>query len=144
MINDTNADPSFSTDPLANEPAQPGPSVRDPIVSLDSSATPINLFPINDSSTKSSAIQTVQTYLTNQAQMIQLDLTVILPGLIQGEVHIQYAQLAQEIGTQISLIQEKAFRLTRDQDDPMLPSCEEDENEGSRGCGKQFTKHSYN
>jgi hypothetical protein len=144
VIDDTNADPSLSTNLLANEPAQPGPSVHDPIVSLDSSATPINLFPISDSSTKSSAIQTVQTYLTHQAQMIQSDLTAILPGLIQGEVYIQCAQLAQEISTQISLIQEKAFRPTGDQADLMLPFCEENENAGSRGHGKQFAKHSYN
>ena len=50
----------------------------------------------------------------------------------------------QEIGTQISSIWEEAFRPTGDQDDPMLPSCEEGENEGSRGCGNQLVKHSYN
>jgi hypothetical protein len=144
VINDTNANPSLSTDPLPNEPAQPGPPVHDPIVSLDSSATPINSFPISDSSTKLSAIQTVQTYLTHQAQMIQLHLTAILPGLIPGEVCIQCTQLAQEIGTQISLIQEEAFRPTGDQNDAMFPFCEEGKNKGRRGHGKQFTKHSYN
>ena len=144
MIDDTNADPSLSTDLLPNEPAQPGPPVHDPIVSLDSYATPIDSFPISDSSTKSSAIQTVQSYLTHQAQTIQSHLTAILPGLIQGEVHIQCAQLVQEIGTQISLIWEEAFRPAGDQDDPMLPSCEEGENKGSRGHGNWFAKRSYN
>ena len=124
VINDTNADPSLSTDPLPNEPAQLGPPVHDPIVFLDSSATPIDSFPISNSSTKLSAIQTVQSYLTHQAQMIQSHLTAILPGLIQGEVCIQCTQLVQEIGTQISSIWEEAFRSAGDQDDPMLPSCE--------------------
>jgi hypothetical protein len=129
---------------LPNEPAQPGPPVHDPIVFLELSAIPINSFSVSDSSTKSSAIQTVQTYLTHQAQMIQLHLTAILPGLIQGEVCIQCTQLVQKIGTQISLIREEAFRPAGDQDDLMLPTCEEGENEGSRGRGKWFAKRSYN
>ena len=144
VIDDTNADPSLSTDLLPSEPAQPGPPVRDPIVSLDSSGTPIDSFPISDSSTKLLAIQTVQSYLTHQAQTIQSHLTAILPILIQGEVCIQCAQLAQEIGTQMSSIWEEAFRPAGDQDDPMLPSCEEGENEGSRGHGNWFAKRSYN
>ena len=144
VIDDTNADPSLSTDLPPNEPAQSGPPVHDSIVSLDSSATPINSFSVSGSSTKLSAIQTVQSYLTHQAKMIQLHLTAILPGLIQGEVCIQCTQLVQKIGTQISSIQEEAFRPAGDQDDLMLPSCEEGENEGSRGCGNEFTKHSYN
>ena len=57
-----------------------------------------------DASPRVSAIQTVQTYLTHQAQAIQSHLTTILPGLIQGEVCTQCTQLAQEIGEQISSI----------------------------------------
>ena len=109
--------PTFNSDPLPNEPAQPGP-VRGPTVS---------------------PIQTVQTFLT---QTIQSNLTVILPGLIQGEVRIQCAQLALEIGSQISSIREEV--ITGDLDDPMLPSCEEGENEGSRGRGKRSARRSYN
>jgi hypothetical protein len=90
-----------------------------------------------------SAIQTVQTYLTHQAQTIQSHLTTILPSLIQGEVRIQCAQLAQEIGAQISSIREEVI-LTGDQDDPMLPFREEDVNGARRGHRKRFTRHSYN
>ena len=50
----------------------------------------------------------------------------------------------QEIGTQIPSIREEAFRPAEDQDDLMLPSCEEGENKGSRGHGNRFAKHSYN
>lgn len=111
-----------NSDPLPNEPPQPGPPVHDPAVS---------------------PIQTVQTYLT---QMIQSNLTAILPGLVQGEVRMQCAQIAQQIGTQISSIREEVIRPTGDPDDPMLPSCEEDkgENEGSRGRGKRSARRSYN
>ena len=63
----------------------------------------------------------------------------MIPSLIQGEVCIQCTQLSQEIGAQISSIQEEVG----DQDDLMLPSCKENENEGSRGHGKQFTRLSY-
>jgi hypothetical protein len=75
---------------------------------------------------------------------MQSNLTAILPGLVQGEVRIQCAQLAQEIGSQISLIRQEAMRPTGDLDDPMLPSCEEGENEGSRGRGKQSVRRSHN
>ena len=107
-----------------------------------SPATPTNASPVSDSSTRLSAIQTVQNYLTCQAQAIQLHLTVVLPGLVQGEVCTQCAQLAQEIGAQISLIQEELIRPTGDQDDPMLSSSEE--NKGGRGHGKQPLRHSCN
>ena len=151
--------------PPLNEPAQPEPPVPGPTVSptavdvaymapllsisrsthnpadMDTSspslpATPTNASPV-DSSTRLSAIQTVQTYLAHEAQAIQSHLTAVLPGLIQGEVHTQCAQLAQEIGAQISSIREELFTSTGDQDDPMLPSREEDGNEDSRGRGKQ-------
>jgi hypothetical protein len=108
------------SDPLPNEPTQPGLPVHGPTVS---------------------SIQTIQTFLT---QTIQSNLTAILPGLIQGEVRIQCAQLAQEIGTQISSIRDEVIRPTGDPDDPMLPSCEEGEIEGSRGRDKQSTRRSYN
>ena len=95
--------------------------------------TPTDASPISDSSTRLSAIQTVQTYLSHQTQTIQSHLTAVLPGLIQGEVRIQCGQLAQEIGAQISSIQEEVINPIEDQDDPMLPSSE-GENEGSRRC----------
>ena len=110
-----------------------------------SPATPMNAFSIHDSSTRISAIQTVQTYLTQQAQVIQSHMTSILPGLIQGEVRTQCTQLAQDIGAQISSIQEEVVKPSGNQDDPMLPSSEEGENKGgSRGHGKQSTRHRYN
>ena len=104
--------------------------------------TPTNASPVNNSSTRLSAIQTVQHYSTHQAQAIQSHLTAVLPSLIQGEVHTQCTQLAQEIGAQISSIQEELIRPTGDQDDLMLSSSEE--NKGSRGHGKQPLRHSCN
>jgi hypothetical protein len=104
-----------------------------------SPATPTNASPVSDSPPKWSAIQTVQTYITHQTQVIQSHLTAALPGLIQGEVRTQCAQLAQEIGDQISSIREEVIRPTGDQDDLMLPSSEEDENRGSRGRDKRTT-----
>ena len=71
-----------------------------------------------------------------------MHLTAVLPSLVQGEVRTQCAQLAQEIGAQISSIQEELIRPTGDQDDLMLSSSEE--NEGSRGHGKQPSRHSCN
>ena len=114
---------TFNPDPLPNEPAQPGPPVRDPAIS---------------------PIQTIQTYLTHQAQTVQSNLTAILPGLIQEEVRIQCAQVAKTIDTQISSLREEVVGPTGDPDDPMLPSGEEGENEGSRGHGKRSARHSYN
>ena len=72
--------------------------------------------------------------------MIQSHLIAALPGLIQGEVRTQCAQIAQEIAAQISSIREEFNGPTGDQDDPMLPSNEEGENEGSRGRGKQSVR----
>jgi hypothetical protein len=106
-----------NSDPLPNEPAQPGLPVRGPTVS---------------------PTQTIQTFV---AQTIQTILPEILPGLIQGEVRIQCAQLAREIGTQISLIRDKAIGPTGDPDDPMLPS---GEIKGSRGGDKRSARRSYN
>ena len=144
VIDDTNANPSLSTDPLPNKPAQPGPPVCDPIASLDSSAPLLIHSPSATHPQNCQLFKQSKSYLTHQAQTIQSHLTAILPGLIQAEVRIQCAQLAQEIGTQISLIWEEAFRPAGDQNDPMLPSCEEGENEGSRGHGNWFAKRSYN
>jgi len=109
-----------NSDPLPNESAQPGLPVRGPTVS---------------------PIQTVQTFLT---QTIQTILPEILPSLIQGEVRIQCAQLAQEIGTQISSIRDEVIRPTGDPDEPMSPSCEEGEIEGSRGRDKRSARCRYN
>jgi len=81
---------------------------------------------------------TIQTFV---AQTIQTILPEILPGLIQGEVRIQCAQLAQEIGTQISSIRDEAIGPTGDPDDPMLPS---GEIKGSRGGDKRSARRSYN
>jgi hypothetical protein len=134
--------PTFNSDPLPNEPAQPGP-VRGPTVSPPTFNAdrlpnePAQPGPVRGPTV--SPIQTVQTFLT---QTIQSNLTAILPGLIQGEVRIQCAQLALEIGSQISSIREEV--ITGDLDDPMLPSCEEGENEGSRGRGKRSARRSYN
>lgn len=106
---------------------------------LASPAIPTNASPVSDSSTRVSAIQTVQTYLTHQAQAIQSHLTTILPGLIQGEVRTQCTQLAQEIGGQISSIREEFNRHTGDQDDPML----EVENRGSSRRGEQSRRNHH-
>lgn len=104
-----------------------------------SPAHPTITLPVSDSSTRLSAIQTVQTYLTSQTHAIQSHLTAVLPGLIQGEVRTQCTQLAQEIGAQILSIREEVNRSSGDQDDPMLPS-DDGENEGSRGRGKRSTR----
>jgi len=109
-----------------------------------SPVTPTNASPVRDSSTRLSAIQTVQSYLTQEAQAIQSNLVAVLPGLIQAEVRTHCAQLAQEIGAQISSIREEVIRHTGDQDDPMLPSSEEGENEDSRGRGKRSARYSRN
>lgn len=99
-------------------------------------------IPVRDLSTRLSAIQTVQTYiLTHEAQAIQSHLTAVLPGLIQGEVRTQYAQLAQEIGAQISSIREEVIRSTGDQDDPMSSSNEGDQD--SREHGKRSSGRSH-
>jgi len=161
----------FNSDPPSTEPAQPGPPVPDltvsptaidvaytappinlpmhnladmPFTNRSSSASPATPTPIRNSPTRLSAIQTVQTYLTHQAQTIQLHLTAVLPGLIQEQVCTQCAQLAQEISAHISSIWEEVIRPTGDQDDPMLPSSEEGVNKGSRGCSKQSARSSYN
>ena len=86
---------------------------------------------ISDSSTRSSAIQTVQSYLAHQAQEIQSHLTAVLPDIIQREVRAQCAQL---IGNQISSIREELNRPIGDQDDPMLPSSAEGDNEAAETC----------
>lgn len=160
----------FSSGLPPNEPAQPGPPVPDSTVSLTAvDAAPLHFHPpinpptqnladtssssppaspttstnassVSDSSTRLSAIQTVQTYLTHEAQAIQSHLTAVLPGLIQVEVRAQCAQLAQEIGSQISSIRAEVIKPTRDQDDLMLPSDEEGENEDSRGRSKRSAK----
>jgi hypothetical protein len=109
-------------------------------------ASPTHAPPaVSDSSTRLSAIQTVETYLNHQTQAIQSHLTAVLPGLIQEEVRTQCAQLAQEIGAQISSIQKEVISPTGpgDQDDPMLPFSEEVENEGSRGHGKRSARRHY-
>ena len=152
---------SFSG-PSPNEPAQSGPPVPGPTVSSTTVGAdyiappqfhppiihpPINLpthnpadtTSVSDSSTRLSAIQTVQTYLTQQAQEIRSHLTAVLSSLVQGEVCTQCTQLAQEIGAQISSIREEVIRPTGDQDEPMLSSSEE--NEGSRRRGKQSLRH---
>jgi len=162
----------FNSDPPPTEPAQPGPQVPDltvlptaidvvytvppinlpmhnladmPSTNRSSSASPATPTPISNSPTRLSAIQTVQTYLTHQAQTIQLHLTAVLTGLIQEEVCTQCAQLAQEISAYISSIWEEVIRPTGDQDDPMLPSSEEEGvNKDSRGCSKQSARSSYN
>ena len=101
-------------------------------------------IPVRDSSTRLSAIQTVQTYITHEAQAIQSHLTAVLPGLIQGEVRTQLAQLAQEIGAQISSIREEVIRSTGDQDYPMSSSNKESENQDSREHGKRCSGRSHN
>jgi hypothetical protein len=139
-------DPTVSQIALDADMAPLSPSTHNPADTSTSSpaspATPTNAFPVRDSSTRLTAIQTVQTYLTNEAQAIQSHLTAVLPGLIQGEVRTQCAQLAQEIGAQISSIRKEVFTPTRDQDDPMSPSREEGENEDSRGRGKRSARRS--
>ena len=135
---------------FSNEPAHPapGPSVsptadapyNPPSTSSSSPAspaTPTNASPVNDLSTRLPAIQTVQTYLTHQAEAVQSHLIAVLPGLVQEEVRLQCVQLAQEIGAQISSIREELIRPIGDQDDPMLSSSEEGQNEGSRGRAKR-------
>ena len=103
-----------NSDPLPNEPVQPGLPVCGPTVSP------------------------IQTFV---AQTIQMILPEIPPGLIQGEVRIQCAQLAQEIGTQISSIRDEAIGPTGDPDDPMLPS---GGIKGSRGGDNRSARCSYN
>ena len=125
-------------------PATPSPATptyASPV--SDSSTMPTYASPVSDSSTRLSAIQTVQTYLAHEAQAIQSHLTTVLPSLIQGEVHIQCSQLAQEIGDQISSIREEFNRHTGDQDDPMLPSSEEGENRGSRRRGERSRRNHH-
>ena len=85
-------------------------------------------------------MQTVQSYLTHETRSIQSHLTAVLPGLIQGEVRTQCAQLAQEIGAQITSIRKEVFTPTGDQDDPMSPSREEGENEDRRGRDKRSAR----
>jgi hypothetical protein len=98
--------------------------------------------PFGDPSTRLSAMQTVQTYLTQETQAIQTHLTTVLPGLIQKEVHTQCSHLAQEISGQISSLRKEVLRPTGDQDDPMSSSIEEGENEDSSGRGKRSARHS--
>ena len=147
----------FNSDPPPDEPARP--TVSPTLVnlpthnladtpstnssSLASPATLTNASPVSDSSTSLPAIRTVQAYLAHQAQLIQSHLTGVLPGLIREEVRTQCTQLAEGIGAQISSIREEVIRPTGDQDDPMLPSGEEGENEGSRGRGKRSARRSY-
>jgi hypothetical protein len=136
----------FNSGPPPTEPAQPGPvsGPTDSPTTVDSSpaspATLTNASPIRDSSTRLSAIQTVQSYLNHEAEAIRSHLTDVLPGLIRGEVRTQCTQLAQEIGVQIQSIREELIRPTGDQDDPMLPSSEEGENRDSRGRGKRSAR----
>jgi hypothetical protein len=122
------------------------PSTHNPEdMSTSSPASPTTLTnssPIRDSSTRPSAIETVQNYLNHEAQAIQLHLTAVLPSLIQGEVRAQCAQLAQEIGAQISSIRKEVCTPTDDQDDPILLSQEEGENKDSRGHGKRSARYS--
>jgi len=120
--------PSPTVSPTAVDNPADMPSTSSPSLP----ASPATPSPISNSSTGLSAIQTVQSYLTHQAQEIQSHLTAALPDLIQGEVRTQCAQLAQEIGNQISLIREELIRPIGDQDDPMLPSSAEGER-GERG-----------
>jgi hypothetical protein len=137
--------PSPSVSPTADAPYNP--PINPPINPADmpstsssspaSPAIPTNASPVNDSSTRLPAIQTVQTYLTHQAEAVQSHLIAVLPGLVQEEVRLRCVQLAQEIGAQISSIREELIRPIGDQDDPMLSSSEEGENEGSRGRAKQ-------
>ena len=133
---------AFNSGPPLNEPAQNEHPVADPTVSpkpmspsthnpedmsTSSPASPTTLTnssPVRDSSTRRSAIETVQNYLNHEAQAIQLHLTAVLPSLIQREVHAQCAQLAQEIGAQISSIRKEVCTPTDDQDDPILLSQE--------------------
>ena len=93
-----------------------------------------NPSPIIDSSTRSSTLQTVQSYLNHE---LLSHLTSILPGLVQGEVRAQCAQLGQVISDQIESLRAEAIRPTGDQDDPMLPSGED---EDSRGRGKRSAR----
>jgi hypothetical protein len=139
----------FNSGPPPTEPAQPGTPVSGPTVNpADTSsssppaspATLTNASPIGDSSTKVSAIQTVQSYLNHEVEAIRSHLTADLPGLIRGEVRTQCTQLAQEIGAQIQSIREELIRPTGDQDDPMLPSSEDGENGDSRGRGKRSAR----
>ena len=97
--NNNPSDLAYTNLPMHNLADTPSTSSFHPT----SPATPTNPSPINDSM-RLSAIQTVQAYLTQQTQVIQSHMTAILPGLIQGEVHTQCTQLAQEIGAHISLI----------------------------------------
>src|ERR1700678_3288016 len=106
-----NGDDSRRKSPLPGHSVQqeiprPLSPMVDPSLSSSSTAlpaTPTNASPVGDLSTTLSAIQTV--------------LTAVLPGLIQGEVRIQCTKLAQDIGAQISSIQEEVNRPPGDQDD---------------------------
>lgn len=101
--------------------AADSPSLRTSSPSA-SPATLTNASPVGDSSTRLSAIQTV--------------LTTILPDLIQGEVRMQCAKLAEEIGAQIASIREEVIGAG-DQDDPMILY---KESENSRGGDKQSVR----
>ena len=98
-----------------------------------------------------SAIETVQTYLTHQAQAIQSHLITILPGLIQGEVRTQYSQLARQIGNQITSIREEFEEGERVHHRSQQPNNrdEGDEDEGAEnedieneisGCTRKYKK----
>lgn len=119
------------------------PPMHNPTDTSGSSQPASPATPVGDPSTKLSAMQTVQTYLTQETQAIQTHLTTVLPGLIQDEVRTQCSQLAQEISGQISSLRKEVLSPTGDQDDPMSPSIEgEGENEHSSGRGKRSARHS--